>query len=103
MPGGAMAGHLFIVQGGLTRLACDAWLLPTGRSLYIRNQWLRTAPNELLRRATGSGTWFDDLSPNQPTWSLKGIVQTPPGWHDRTLRTFDVAEWETGDDRDRPW
>ena len=27
----AVGGHLFIMSGDLSRLACDAWLLPNGR------------------------------------------------------------------------
>lgn len=32
-------GHLFLVNGDLTRLACDAWLLPTDRQLTVEAAW----------------------------------------------------------------
>jgi hypothetical protein len=35
-----MAGHLFVTQGDLTRLACDAWLLPTDRTGRVSAGWL---------------------------------------------------------------
>ena len=35
-----MSGHVFVVRGDLTRFACDAWLIPTGRGREItRSFW----------------------------------------------------------------
>lgn len=39
-----MAGHVFIVRGDLTRLACDAWLLPTDKQLTVTPDWLDNLP-----------------------------------------------------------
>jgi hypothetical protein len=33
------AGHLFIVRGDLTKIACDAWLLPTDRFFNVNDGW----------------------------------------------------------------
>lgn len=35
-----MAGHLFIINGDLTKVACDAVLVPTDPSVYIEDHWL---------------------------------------------------------------
>jgi SIR2-like protein len=98
-----MPGHLFIAQGDLTRLACDAWLLPTGRTLQIRSHWLRAAPASLLRRVTAS----DDPEINVPsthrTWYFEGRLNTPAGWEERENRTFDMTEWTTDRGWNRPW
>jgi hypothetical protein len=98
-----MSGHLFITQGDLTRLACDAWLLPTGRTLQIRSHWLRAAPASLLRRVTGT----DDPEVNVPsthhTWYFEGRLKTPDGWEERENRTFDMMEWTTDREWNRPW
>src|SRR4051812_6283223 len=32
-----MAGHVYITRGDVTRLACDAWLIPCGRDLQRRD------------------------------------------------------------------
>jgi hypothetical protein len=34
-----MSGHLFITQGDLTKLACDAWIVPTDAAGYVMSQW----------------------------------------------------------------
>jgi hypothetical protein len=36
-----MSGHFYVVDGDLTKLACDAWLLPTDRSFSITSSWCR--------------------------------------------------------------
>src|SRR5215216_5208393 len=35
-----MGGHLYIVYSDLTKLACDAWLVPTDTYLTVRRKWL---------------------------------------------------------------
>lgn len=35
-----MTGHLFIINGDLTKIACDAVLVPTDSGLQIEDQWL---------------------------------------------------------------
>ena len=38
------AGHLFAFQGDLTRVACDAWLLPSDKRLkVVRRHWCRSS------------------------------------------------------------
>jgi hypothetical protein len=86
-----MSGHLFIVQGDLTRLACDAWLLPTGRSLLIRNHWLRDAPPTLLRLVTKSADSDINVPATYVTWRFRGLLQSPAGWTERRDRTFDLV------------
>lgn len=71
-----MAGHLFIVRGDLTRLHCDAWLLPCGVALDVVPDWLEHAP---------------DVEPPIP----------PPGWRDRVVRTFPWHGWP--EDAPTPW
>jgi hypothetical protein len=35
-----MSGHLFIIDGDLTQIACDAILIPTDAGLVIENHWI---------------------------------------------------------------
>lgn len=42
-------GHVFVVQGDLTTLTCDAWLLPTDRDLRVAGKWHRGLPAGLIR------------------------------------------------------
>ena len=39
MAGTTGCGHLFVLRGDLTKLACDAWLLPTDECLQIEHPW----------------------------------------------------------------
>jgi hypothetical protein len=39
-----VAGHLFIVRSDLTRLACDAWLVPTDAWLTVEAPWRDSLP-----------------------------------------------------------
>jgi hypothetical protein len=70
-----MSGHFFVVDGDLTKIACDAWLLPTDSSFSITDIWARAiglrgaarleeprwSPGEYARRyrrITGSDVWL---------------------------------------------
>ena len=50
MPTGAP--HVFVTQGDLTKLACDAWMLPTDHSLSIKEHWFESELS--LRERVGS-------------------------------------------------
>jgi hypothetical protein len=45
-----MAGHVFVVHGDLTHLACDDWLIPTDRALTLTDAWLRVLAEDAVRR-----------------------------------------------------
>lgn len=47
--------HVFVTRGDLTHIACDAWMVPTDRSLSVRSYW--TEHNAPLADAIRS---FDD-------------------------------------------
>ncbi len=98
-----MPGHLFIVQSDLTRLACDAWLLPTGRSLQIRSQWLRGAPISFLQLVTGSDRPEDNDYRHPRTWFFNDAIPTSDAWHRRSERTFAAPHWGSRDQSHRPW
>ena len=74
-----MPGHLFIVKGDVTRLACDAWLLPCDTRARPRAQWLEGTPGAENVR------W--------PT--------PPPGWERGEVRAIELSGWP--DDAPRPW
>lgn len=48
-----MAGHVFVVHGDLTHLACDEWLLPTDRGLTLTDAWLPAFTDEAVERGAG--------------------------------------------------
>ncbi len=50
-------GHVFVVHGDLRNLACDAWLLPCGRMLYVEGYWLKGMD---VDRSDLPGEWTDD-------------------------------------------
>ncbi len=42
-----MSGHVFIVRGDITRIACDAWLLPSDERFTLTPAWWHRLPDEL--------------------------------------------------------
>lgn len=80
---GPMSGHLFIVRGDLTRLACDAWLIPTGYEMTVEDYWLNFEP-EGFREAL---------------LALKSNL--PAGWKRGKERVCPVPFWPA--ERSRPW
>ncbi len=91
-----MSGHVFACRADLTRLACDAWLLPAGTDGRVQAYW----DCEPLRRL---GVLSGDLS---------GFACTPDFGAGqraaRPVRPEDLAGWPlpiltvTGDDRHEP-
>jgi SIR2-like domain len=43
-----MSGHVFVLRGDLTQLACDAWLLPTDFARWVEPYWLESLSPECL-------------------------------------------------------
>jgi hypothetical protein len=43
-----MAGHVFVTRSDITKLRCDAWLLPTDRSLWVTDGWISQAPDRRI-------------------------------------------------------
>lgn len=78
-----MSGHLFIVRGDLTKIACDAWLMPTGFGLGVEDYWLTYEPD---------GFW-DALEPLRADRSA--------AWKRGEERVCPVPFWPP--DRSRPW
>ncbi len=69
-----MSGHVFIVQGDLLQLACDAWLLPSDRALRVEADWHREAAQDVVDR--------DNLLRAKP----------PNGWGSQ-VRSFHFDQW----------
>jgi hypothetical protein len=40
----ASPGHVFVTRGDLTRLACDAWLVPSDATRYVTTSWKHAVP-----------------------------------------------------------
>jgi SIR2-like domain len=59
-----MPGHVFVVQGDLTHLACDDWLIPTDDALHVTPPWWKPELVEPLRRA---GAWRYDDGDERPS------------------------------------
>lgn len=62
---GTHGGHVFVYRGDLTRLSCDAVLVPTDRALHITAGW----------RA-----YFDHLTLQSPGRWLQLPLDRPEGW-----------------------
>lgn len=50
-------GHLFVIDGDLTKIACDAWLLPTDPDFDITDTWTGVfPPGHIVKEHTGG--WY---------------------------------------------
>lgn len=76
--------HVFVVPGDVTRLAADAWLLPTDRTLSIRAAWFTRVP-ALRRIVTGLGDHAGGLRDG----TSHALVL--PGWSTTTPQPVLVA------------
>lgn len=71
-----MSGHLFIINGDLNQVACDAVLIPTDDTVYITESW-----NLLMRDKHTPNTFGDELvvqlstEPGQPHIWLGNVGQ----------------------------
>lgn len=86
-------GHLFVAHGDLTRLACDAVLIPCDDEGWVTDAWRSLLPSR-LRRKNGPG-WF--LLPTPP--DADGIVELPDV-DERRMRAFASMYWVATDPAD---
>jgi hypothetical protein len=70
-----VAGHLFVIHGDVTRLACDAWALPCDASLLVTGAWVTNKTSPI----------HDPLGRNR----LVGI-ERPEGWGDSGRRVLQL-------------
>lgn len=78
-----MGGHLFIVRGDLTRLDCDAWLMPTDFALRIEPYWFEPEPPGFLK-------------------AVRAVRATlPASWGSGDFRVIPAPLWPDG--RSHPW
>lgn len=86
-------GHLFVAHGDLTRLACDAVLIPCDGEGWVTPGWRDLLPAALrLDRRYG---WF--RLPTEP--DADGIVRLPDA-DSRTVCAFASMEWVATDPAD---
>jgi hypothetical protein len=107
-----MAGHLFIVRGDLTRLACDAILIPSGLSQGRTGHVRRQQWTQLLGdRATGDGFVTDPPSEQHRVVLARdgsgidspaiwvghaGAAGQAPEWYAAAIEAFLVSAAEPG-------
>ncbi len=95
-----MGGHVFIIRGDLTRLYCDAWLLPTDYSFEIMEHWRKVPGLEKGWTGPASEAWengtsrvlrIEDWDRNKPRpWLVHtgGGPFATPQWHAEGVREF---------------
>ena len=90
-----MSGHVFVVHGDLTHLACDDWLLPTDRDLTLTDAWLPVLADDAVRRPGGVP---------------RLAIDAPAAFYDGTKRVLQVPDDARGTPADgapltqgRPW
>src|SRR5688572_18197898 len=89
-------GHMFVTHGDVTRLACDAWLVPTDARRFLEDPWRDALPGDLPdaprdwsdsdvrahlgapRTETTPAAWLVNVGadPGRPIqWYLEGVRQ----------------------------
>jgi hypothetical protein len=93
-----MSGHVFIIHGDLTKLACDTWLMPCGRYFAPRSWWRLRVPDwkppgtqldSDQPRVSDAGDWPRDLP--KPWLVHQGGRRdgsTPIAWYVEGVRQF---------------
>ncbi len=88
-----MPGHLFIVQGDLTQIACDAWLVPTDRFFTLTSAWWKALglhDGASARSLVENPEWGSDrclpcARDNGKPWpwlaDVGGTALTAPEWY----------------------
>jgi hypothetical protein len=91
-------GHLFVAQGDLTRLACDAIVIPCDKQLNVNKAWESILPDGL---PPGDGSDWLRLEGAE---NAHGVVTLPDADH-RKVRAFVAVEVSTTphDVIDRLW
>src|SRR3954463_13186963 len=72
-----MGGHVFVVHGDLTHLACDDWLLPTDRALTLTDAWLPVLADEAVRRASDGGPQLAIDAPAEFCDGARRVLRVP--------------------------
>jgi hypothetical protein len=70
-----MAGHVFVAQSDLTKLRCNAWLLPTDSSLAITRPW-----RDAAKRCGVSGVLAESFKKRWETRASRTLA-IDPWWH----------------------
>src|SRR3954471_6546725 len=78
-----MGGHVFIVHGDLTHLACDDWLLPTDRALTLTDAWLPVLAEGAVRRADGGVPRLAIDAPAEFCDGTRRVLRVPDEARDR--------------------
>jgi hypothetical protein len=82
-----MAGHLFIVNGDLTKIACDAILIPTDEAFTITRSWRALLAGRSVPKRWTSGNVLPLEHVKQEPWIWLGNIGQPGN-----NSTFEVFE-----------
>jgi len=85
-----MTGHVFVVNGDLTRIACDAWLLPTDAGFDIENPWATAIGLPTGRCAKHFEAWRDG---ERVRLTDRGDPEGPAIWLGDIGRYGESAAW----------
>ena len=88
MPNTTTPGHVFVMHGDITRLGCDAWLLPVDGALNVRPHWSRT-----VRKITDQWSF--------PAHPVDWRGADPGAWGSEDNRVLMVEHWPR--ELPRPW
>ncbi|MDO3634464.1 SIR2 family protein [Mycolicibacterium arseniciresistens] len=75
--GRGSGGHLFIINGDLTRIACDAILIPTDSSFRIEPYWRAVVTHDALPL----------------NWELRPLIELPAKFRVDTADSDKIAVW----------
>jgi hypothetical protein len=74
-----VAGHVFVVHGDLTHLACDDWLVPSDRSLTLTDAWLPALTEDAVRRGEDGVPRLQHDAPENFCSGSTRVLRVPDG------------------------
>lgn len=82
---GLVTGHVFVVRGDLTKLACDALLVPTAAQLDVTEHWRAVLESSRIGRTWSNG-WLEVKVDAPADWSSGcRAFQVPEASHGRAV------------------
>lgn len=95
-----MTGSVFVVRGDLTKLACDAWLVPSDGQRNVDRGWQIGAPDKVRQ---GRGVPY----PDELLGEAMGLAREVRGWHVGPAGHRRCQAWLTDvvadNHTDQPW
>src|SRR5688572_27944209 len=91
-------GHVFVVDGDITLIGCDAWLLPTDDTFHVTKSFARGLDRDEESYIVPQDPWRDDerVRLHRPADDVRpaiwlgrvGASRVPASWYTAAVKAF---------------